>query len=70
MKIVKSIVVGSLFTMIVVLTITLAAFVVNEVQPVEAKVVNPPVPVIEEVQYIPLTDALPQRDITTQQFTP
>lgn len=66
----KSMLIGVLLALIIVLTVALALLVVNEVQPAQAQEINRPVIAVEEVQYARLVDAIPQRDITVQQFAP
>jgi hypothetical protein len=62
---------GALITLAFCLIITLTVMV-SEIQPVRADlVIQPGVTIVDEnVEYLRLTDAPPQRDITAQRFAP
>jgi hypothetical protein len=68
----KSILISGFLTLIVALTILAAALVLTDMQAVQADLVDQPIvaTVETELYYLPLTDAPPQRDITTQRFAP
>jgi len=68
----KSILISGFLTLTVSLIILAAVFVVADMQTVQADLVDQPVvaTVDTEIHYLPLTDAPPQRDITTQRFAP
>jgi hypothetical protein len=63
---------GALFTLIFCLVLTFTVLVISEMQPVRADVVIQPgsITLSENTDYVRLTDAPPQRDITTQRFAP
>jgi hypothetical protein len=63
---------GALITLAFCLIITLTVMVLSEIQPVRADLVIQPgvTTVDEDVEYLRLTDAPPQRDITAQRFAP
>ncbi len=60
---------GGLVTLIFCLAVTLTILVMSEIQTVRADVVQPAV-TTNTVEYTRLTDAPPQRDLTTQRFAP
>ena len=60
---------GGLVTLIFCLAITLTVLVVSELQTVRADMVQPAV-TTETINYLPLQDAPPQRDVTAQRFAP
>jgi len=63
---------GALLTLIFLLVVTLTIVVMSEMQTVQADMVaQPAAPVqIDDTHYARLTDAPPQRDLTTQRFAP
>jgi hypothetical protein len=54
-------------TLVLVAVLTMTTMI--EIQPVQADVISQPTNA-ENVQYAQLTDAQPQRDISSQNFTP
>jgi hypothetical protein len=72
MEQVKLMVKGGLVTLIASLIIISTLVILSEVgQLTLAKVVaQPAAPAAQEAEYLPLTDAVPQRDITVQRFSP
>jgi hypothetical protein len=68
----KSLFLGSLFSLILFATIALALLVVSEVQLVRADEAGQPAVIspVEEAQYAQLVDATPRRDITGQRLAP
>ncbi|MCB0156071.1 MAG: hypothetical protein KDF65_14850 [Anaerolineae bacterium] len=68
----KSMLFGGIFTLIIFMTIALAMVVATEAQGVPADQIAQPtiVTVQDNVAYAPLTDAIPQRDITVQYYVP
>lgn len=62
---------SGLFVLILYLAVILVVLVITEMQPVQADMSSEPIEAtIDEVQYLRLTDAPPQRDITRQRFAP
>ena len=61
---------SGLFTLILYLAIILTILIVTDMQPVQADISSQPIVTTDEVQYLRLTDAPPQRDITKQRFAP
>lgn len=73
MKRVRSIVIGSLVTLMLGLALTVIILVASDLDSAEADVSGQPIIVTVEdsaVDYAPLTDAPPRRNITTQRFAP
>jgi hypothetical protein len=65
------ILIGSLVVIALYLTVTVTILGLQQLEPARADVPNEPVVTgQEEVYYLPLTDAQPQRDITQQLFAP
>ena len=60
---------GALVTLIFCLAVTLTALVVSELQTVRADMAQPAI-TTETIEYAPLQDAPPQRDITAQRLAP
>lgn len=62
---------SGLFVLILYFGIILAVLLIFEMQPVQADLSNQPImTTTSNVQYLRLTDALPQRDITKQRLAP
>ena len=61
---------GALYTLIFCLAVTLTILIVSQIQTVRADVIQPAVTIQDNTEYLRLTDAPPQRDITTQRFAP
>ena len=62
---------SGLFVLIMYLVIILTILMITEMQPVRADMVRQPiVTTVDDVQYLRLTDAPPQRDITRQRIAP
>ena len=63
---------GALLTLIFLLVVTLTVLVMSEMQIVQADTVAQPVAPAQTdtTPYARLTDAPPQRDLTTQRFAP
>lgn len=72
MKQLKLILTNGFFILILYLVIILGVLVVVEMEPAVAEVTQPGEEVVVEQyeQPLPLTDAVPQRDITQQRFAP
>lgn len=68
----RSILTSSLLTLVLGLVIVTMGLVMSEMQSVQADAINEPVAVTieERAEYLPLTDAVPQRDVTNQEFAP
>ncbi|HMQ51250.1 MAG TPA: hypothetical protein PKE64_12425 [Anaerolineae bacterium] len=66
---IKSLVASGLLTLTLVFVMTAMALVMSDMQSVSVDAAEPVVNT-EQVEYLPLTDAVPQRDIATQQFAP
>lgn len=65
------IIIGGLLAVALYLGVTVTVLGLRQLEPVQADVPNEPVVSgQEEVYYLPLTDASPQRDITQQVFAP
>ncbi len=63
---------GGLLTSMLGLAIAMTVLVISEIQPVQADIpIQAQMTIVENnIEYIPLTDAPPQRDITAQRFAP
>jgi hypothetical protein len=63
---------GALLTLAFGLVITLTGLTINELQPVQADLTIQlaPATLDESIEYVQLTDAPPQRDITLQRLAP
>jgi hypothetical protein len=73
MKTVRSILTGSLITLMLGLALTVMVLVTRDLESVQADINAQPIIITvenDDVEYAPLTDAPPQRDITTQRFAP
>jgi hypothetical protein len=71
MKKLKATFTGGLFILILYAVVILTILIITEMQPVQADVSNQPiVTTTGDVQYLRLTDAPPQRDITKQRLAP
>jgi len=73
MKRLHLIIANGLFVLILYLVFTIAILIVVEMQPVRADTLARPADntaVNDSVLYQPLTNAVPQRNITRQQFAP
>lgn len=73
MKRVRSIIIGSLVTLMLGLALTVIILVASDMDSVQADVSGQPIIITvedSEVEYAPLTDAPPRRDIATQRFAP
>ncbi len=68
----KLILTGGLLTSMLGLAIAMTVLVVSEIQPVQADIpIQAQITIAENnIEYIPLTDAPPQRDITVQSLAP
>ncbi len=68
----KLILTGGLLTSMLGLAIAMTVLVVSEIQPVQADIpIQTQMAIVENnIKYMPLTDAPPQRDITAQRFAP
>jgi hypothetical protein len=62
---------SSFFVLILYFVVILTTLIITEMRPVQADVSGQPVVTkSEDVQYLRLTDAPPQRDISEQHFAP
>jgi hypothetical protein len=65
----KSLIVSGLLTLTLIFVMAAMALVMSDMQSVPVGAAEPMVNT-EQVEYLRLTDAVPQRDITGQQFAP
>ncbi len=70
MKQLKLMLTGAVLTLTLTLAMAVMFFVMSELAPVQADTVIVLTTAQERVEYIPLHDAPPQRDITQQRFAP
>ena len=72
MKQLKSMLTGGLVTLTLCLILVAVVLTVSNVQSVQADMSSQPGPTIvdEQIHYLPLTDAPPQRNIASQRFAP
>jgi hypothetical protein len=63
---------GGLLVLALSIAVTVTFLAMSQLDPVQADAPNQPVVTTpdEGVEYLPLTDAQPQRDITRQRFAP
>ncbi len=68
----KLILTGGLLTSMLGLAIAMTVLVVSEIQPVQADIpIQAQMTIVENnIEYMPLTDAPPQRDIAAQRLAP
>ncbi|MCB0209936.1 MAG: hypothetical protein KDJ52_11425 [Anaerolineae bacterium] len=68
----KSILTSSLLTLTLCVTILTTAFVLSDMNPIQADAAGSDVAIAatENTEYLPLTSAPLQRDITSQRFAP
>lgn len=73
MNTVRNILTGSLITLMLGLALTVIVLVTSDLESVQADISAQPIIITvdnNDVEYAPLTDAPPQRDITTQRLAP
>ena len=68
----KLMLIGGLLVLVLSIAVTITFLTMSQLDPVQADAPNQPVVTTfdESVEYLPLTDAQPQRDITQQRFAP